>query len=163
MGAGNGEKVGVGRGGGRSGLGIGGCGSAAKRSCFRSMPHLRRKKRAEDGARRIQGPSATAHPQVRPEDDRKTAMEKMENKGRFPLSHGTAAAICMNIRSCLKTEGFGHGFARIVGLRTGKDQKDEIQGSLRQAQGRLFTAFRMTAKNKQQQRKPKNVSFLDRF
>jgi hypothetical protein len=25
------------------------------------------------------------------------AMEKMENKERFPLSHGTATAICMNL------------------------------------------------------------------
>jgi hypothetical protein len=26
-------------------------------------------------------------------------MEKMENKGRFPLSHGTAAAISMNLKT----------------------------------------------------------------
>ena len=50
-----------------------------------------------DGARRIQGPSATTHHQDQPRDNTKAAMEKMENKGRFPLSHGTAAAIYMNL------------------------------------------------------------------
>jgi hypothetical protein len=31
------------------------------------------------------------------QDPWKKAMEKMENKERFPLSHGTATAICMNL------------------------------------------------------------------
>jgi hypothetical protein len=43
----------------------------------------------------IQGPSATKHHPDQPGDAWKKAMEKMENKDRFPLSHGTATAICM--------------------------------------------------------------------
>jgi hypothetical protein len=46
---------------------------------------------------RIQAPSATTHHQDQPGDARKKAMEKMENKERFPLSHGTATAISMNL------------------------------------------------------------------
>jgi hypothetical protein len=47
----------------------------------------------KDGARRIQAPSATTHHQDQPRDARRQAMEKMENKERFPLSHGTAALL----------------------------------------------------------------------
>jgi hypothetical protein len=50
-----------------------------------------------DGARRIQGPSATTHHQDKSRDAWRRAMEKMENKERFPLSHGTATAIFMNL------------------------------------------------------------------
>jgi hypothetical protein len=46
-----------------------------------------------DGARRIQVPSATVHRQDGAEVGWDGAMEKMENKERFPLSHGTAATI----------------------------------------------------------------------
>jgi hypothetical protein len=51
----------------------------------------------KDGARRIQAPSATTHHQDQPRDARRQAMEKMENKERFPLSHGTATAIFMDL------------------------------------------------------------------
>jgi hypothetical protein len=43
----------------------------------------------------IQGPSATTYQLEPTGNGRYEAMEKMENKGRFPLSHGTAAAICL--------------------------------------------------------------------
>jgi hypothetical protein len=49
--------------------------------------------------RRIQGPSATTQLQDQLRVAWRRAMEKMENKERFPLFHGTAAAICL----CLKT------------------------------------------------------------
>jgi len=35
-----------------------------------------------------------------------TAMEKMENKERFPLSHGTTAAISMNLFKNFVALGF---------------------------------------------------------
>ncbi len=98
--------------------------------------------------RRIQGPSATAYPQVRPEDDRKTAMEKMENKGRFPLSHGTAAAVSMNIRSCLKTEGFGHGFARIVGFENRQRPKRRNREVPSASSGQALHCVQVNDKNK---------------
>jgi GH24 family phage-related lysozyme (muramidase) len=42
---------------------------------------------------RSQGPSATMHHQDWTDDTLKNAVEKMENKERFPLSHRAAAAI----------------------------------------------------------------------
>jgi hypothetical protein len=51
----------------------------------------------KDGARRIQATSATTHHQDEPGDAWKKAMEKMENKERFPPFHGTVTAISMNL------------------------------------------------------------------
>jgi hypothetical protein len=60
-------------------------------------PTLAPEKKRKDGARWIQGPSATRHHQQLQGDAWNGAMEKMENKERFPLSHGTATTILMNL------------------------------------------------------------------
>jgi hypothetical protein len=44
----------------------------------------------------IQAPSATTRFLPQPRLAWRRAVEKMENKERFPLSHGTATAIFMN-------------------------------------------------------------------
>ena len=87
-------------------LGFTGCGKTPGRAVLCQSPTGFADPRGMKLGGRIQGPSATTHHQDQPGDSVEATMEKVENKERFPLSHGTAAAISMNLFAKFVALGF---------------------------------------------------------